>query len=97
MTRSIHRLAAEDLAQAVRFYQNEAGAGLARRFLNEFERVAQLLEQHPGLGTPTADGRRAHPLSDFPYSLIYRHEGLELRILVVRHQSRDPEHGAGRR
>lgn len=97
MIRSIHRLAAEDLAQAVRFYKSEAGAGLARRFLNEFERVAKLLEQHPGLGTPTADGRRAHPLSDFPYSLIYRHEGLELRILVVRHQSRDPEFGAGRR
>jgi len=32
MTRSIHRLAAEDLAQAVRFYQNEAGAGLALVF-----------------------------------------------------------------
>jgi len=54
MIRSIHRLAAEDLAQAVRFYKSEAGAGLARRFL-------------------------------------------KLRILVVRHQSRDPEYGAGRR
>ena len=97
MTRSIHRFAAEDLTDAVRFYKTEAGAGLARRFLAEFERVAKLLEQHPGLGTPTSDGRQSHPLTDFPYSIIYRPEGDVIRILVVRHQNRDPEYGEGRR
>lgn len=97
MSRSIHRLASEDLADAIRFYKTEAGAGLARRFLTEFERVARLLEQHPGIGTPTADGRKAHPLTDFPYSIIYRHGDFGLRILVLRHQSRDPDHGESRR
>ena len=97
MNRTIHRLASEDLAEAVRFYKSEAGAGLARRFLTEFERVAKLLEQYPGLGTPTADGRNVHPLTDFPYSVIYRREDSGLRILVVRHQSRDPEYGESRR
>ena len=97
MNRYIHRFASEDLAEAAQFYKREAGVGLARRFLNEFERVAKLLEQHPGLGTPTADGRKVHPLTDFPYSVIYRHEELALRILVVRHQSRDPEYGDSRR
>ncbi len=96
MTRSINRFAAEDLAQAVRFYKREAGVGLAKRFLSEFERVLGLLEQHPGLGTLTNDGRRTHPLTDFPYSVIYRSESDSLRILVVRHQSRNPEHGDGR-
>lgn len=97
MNRWLHRLASEDLATAVRFYRREAGAGLARRFLAEFERTAKLLEQHPGLGTPTAEGRRTHPLTDFPYSVIYKHDGTDLRILVVRHQSRDPTHGEHRR
>ena len=97
MNRSIHRFASEDLAEAVRFYKSEAGVGLARRFLNEFERVAKLIEQHPGIGTPTADGRRVHPRTDFPYSVIYRQEGVGLRILVVRHQSRDPDYGESRR
>ena len=96
MKRSIHRLASEDLAEAVRFYKSEAGSGLARRFLAEFERVAKLLELHPGLGTPTADGRSVHPLTDFPYSVIYRREESGLRILVVRHQSRDPVYGESR-
>ena len=97
MSRSIHRLAAEDLANAVRFYRSEAGIGVARRFIAEFERVAKLLELHPGLGTPTADDRQAHPLTDFPYSVVYQAIGSEIRILVVRHQSRDPSYGEGRR
>jgi plasmid stabilization system protein ParE len=97
VSRSIHRLAAADLADAVRFYKKEAGAGLARRFLGEFERLARLLERYPGLGTPTNDGRRAHPLTDFPYSVIYKAGDDGIRILVVRHQNRDPEYGEGRR
>ena len=96
MKRSINRFAADDLAEAVRFYKREAGVGLARRFLSEFERVVELLEQHPGLGQPTNDGRRMHPLTAFPYSVIYRSDEEVLRILVVRHQSRDPDIGAGR-
>ena len=97
MNRTIHRFASEDLAEAVRFYRTEAGTGLARRFLAEFERVARLLEQHPGLGTPTSDGRNVHQLTDFPSSVIYRREDTSLRILVVRHQSRDPDYGENRR
>jgi plasmid stabilization system protein ParE len=97
VTRSIHRSAAEDLAQATRFYKQEAGAGLARRFLAEFERIARLLEEYPELGTPTADQRRSFLLADFPYSVIYRRDSGGIRILVVRHQSRDPGFGEGRR
>lgn len=97
MTRSIHRFASEDLREAARFYKQEAGASLARRFMNEFERVTRLLEEFPGIGTPTGDGRQSFPLVDFPYTVIYRHEGAEIRILVVRHQSRDAEFGKSRR
>jgi plasmid stabilization system protein ParE len=97
VTCSIHRLASEDLREAARFYRQEAGAALARRFMNEFERVARLLEEFPGIGMPTGDGRQSFPLVDFPYTVIYRHDGTEIRILVVRHQSRDPEFGESRR
>jgi plasmid stabilization system protein ParE len=78
--RTINRFAADDLAEAVRFDKREAGVGLARRFLSEFERVVSLLEQHPGLGKPTNDGRRMHPLTAFPYSVIYRSEEDALRM-----------------
>lgn len=97
MTRSIHRFAARDLVEAARHYEAEAGAGLARRFLDEFERMAKLLEDFPGIGTPTSEGLQSFPLVGFPYMLIYRQEDGGIRILVVRHQSRDPEYGESRR
>lgn len=97
MRRSIHRLAEQDLTAAFEFYRQEAGVGVARRFVNEFERVANLLERLPGIGTPTANDRRAFPLTDFPYSIVYRSDEAGIRILVVRHQSRDPDYGEARR
>jgi hypothetical protein len=56
-----------------------------------------LLELHPGLGTPTNEGRQTHRLTDFPYAVIDRSEGDGIRMLVVRHQNRDAEHREGRR
>ncbi|MEW5885317.1 MAG: type II toxin-antitoxin system RelE/ParE family toxin [Pseudomonadota bacterium] len=93
MSRSIHRLAALDLEEAAQYYYRQGGAVLARRFLSEFERIATLLEQHPGLGSPSGDGRQVFALNDFPYSVVYRAEAAGIRILVVRHQRRHPAHG----
>jgi plasmid stabilization system protein ParE len=93
---SIHRLAEQDLREAADFYGREAGVGVALRFLDEFERVAELLESQPGIGTPMPDGRHAFPLVGFPYSVIYCHMADEIRILVVRHQRRDPGFGSSR-
>ena len=96
MTYSLHRGAEQDLTEAFRFYRREAGNGLARRFLDEFERVIKLLEEFPDIGKPTGEDRRSFPLTGFPYSVIYRHVNAEIRVLVARHQNRDPAHGAQR-
>lgn len=97
MTYSLHRGAELDLLEAARFYRREGGAKLANRFLTKFERMAKLLVEFPGLGTPADELRRIHPLHDFPYSVIYRDIGGHVRILVVRGFFRDPEHGESRR
>ncbi len=96
MTRTIHREAEVDLAEAARHYKSEAGVGVARRFLAEFERVARVLEGTPQLGTPSDSGRRSFPLAVFPYTIIYRPTDAGIRVLVVRHQRRDPDFGAER-
>lgn len=93
MSHSLHRGAEQDLTEAFRFYRREGGNGLANRFLNEFERVVALLEEFPEIGTPTSDDRRLFPFRGFPYSVIYRHLSSGIRVLVVRHQNRDPDHG----
>lgn len=66
MTRSIHRDADTDLITAFRYYKSEAGIAIARRVLDEFERVARLIEDNSGLGAQGGDGRRNHPLSVYP-------------------------------
>ncbi len=43
MTYSLHPGAEQDIADALDFYAKQAGPLVARRFLNEFERVATLL------------------------------------------------------
>ena len=96
MSYSFHRGAQQDLTDAFRFYKREAGNGVAERFLGEFERVVSRLQEFPEIGTPTNEQRRTYPLTGFPYSVTYRTIGTEVRILVVRHQSRDPVYGEGR-
>jgi plasmid stabilization system protein ParE len=94
---SLHRGAELDLLEVTRFYRQEGGSKLAGRFLDEFERVAELIVRFPGIGTPTDDLRRVHPLTGFPYSVIYREVSGRVRILVVRAHHRDPIHGESRR
>ncbi|MEO7338781.1 MAG: type II toxin-antitoxin system RelE/ParE family toxin [Caldimonas sp.] len=96
MSHTLHPDAAGDLTHAFRFYKSEAGNAVAARFIAEYERVLSLLESHPEFGTPTGEDRRAYPLRGFPYSVIYRSLDAGVRVLVVRHQSRDPIHGTDR-
>lgn len=97
MIYSLHAGAEQDIADALVFYKENAGLAVAERFLGEFERVAKLLVEYPGLGTPTRKGRRTFPLQVFPYSVVYRDVDGGLLILVVRHQRRKPSYGGGRR
>ena len=96
MTFSLHRGAELDLLEAARFYRHEGGPELASRFLDEFDRIASLLVEFPGLGTPVDEVRRVHRLQDFPYSVIYREDREGIRVLLVRSQYRDPAHGESR-
>jgi plasmid stabilization system protein ParE len=94
---TLHPGAASDLAQAARFCRQEGGRALAARFIDEFERVAALLAANPALGMTTEEERRWFPLHGFPYSVIYCPQRQGIHILVLRHQHRNPEHGAARR
>jgi len=55
---TLHRGAERDLEEAYRYYRAHASHRIALRLLDEFERVAELLVDNPGFGTPTGDDRR---------------------------------------
>jgi toxin ParE1/3/4 len=82
--------AEEELAQAAAFYLAQASFSVANAFVDEFERTASLIVEYPGLGTPTSRGRRLMPLRRFPFSLLYRVEGAEVKISAIAHQRRRP-------
>ena len=97
MTYSLHPGVEHDIANALDFYSEQAGPAVAECFLEEFERVARLLVENPGLGTPTTRERRTFPLKVFPYLVVYRKLESSIRILIVRHQHRKPSYAGGRR
>ena len=96
MTYSLHRLAEHDLDSAFQFYRETGSDKVAMRLLAEFERAAEKLDANPGLGTPTTAGRRIYPLRKFPYSILCKPVDSGVRILVARHQRREPAYGSER-
>ena len=96
MNYSLHTLAKNDVVDAQIHYEQQAGQPIAKRFMDELERVIQLLLQNPGFGTPIARERRIYPLKHFPYSLVYRVQDDHLYILIVRHQRQRPDYASKR-
>lgn len=90
MKYSFGSLAGDEINEAIAFYRARAGAAVALDFLAELERAAVLVAASPGLGKWTLGGRQIFPLRGFPYSLIHRDAGPEVRIIAVAHQRRRP-------
>ena len=63
---------------------------VAHAFLDEFARVAEIIETYPGLGTPEEEGYRIYPFTGFKYSLVYFAEQAGPLILAVAPQLREP-------
>ena len=98
MNYSLHPEALGDLRDAASFYNDRAGATLSQSFLAEFEQSIDKLLLHPSLGSPwRGRGRRRYLMKHFPYWLVYKLSGDEIRILAVAHESRRPGYWAGRR
>jgi plasmid stabilization system protein ParE len=86
-----------ELAEGRDFYQTQVGKGLAADFLEEYNRLINLLLRYPQFGTPLDNMTiRKQPMKRFPYNIIYRVNGEGLRILAVAHQSRKPKYWLSR-
>jgi plasmid stabilization system protein ParE len=93
---NLHPEAERDLFEAASFYEREGSPALAIRFVAEFKRMAALLAERPEIGSPRSRGRRGFAMSVFPYTLVYKVCGDEIKVLVVKHDSRRPGYGGGR-
>lgn len=92
----LHPDAEQDLQDAAAFYEREGSPALAAKFVAEFKLLTTLLIAHPDIGKPRANDRLGFPMKLFPYTVIYRANPNEIRILVIKHDSRRPGYGAKR-
>ena len=68
-------------------------AGLGFNFVTQFEETLQKIFNNPYYtATILKDARRA-TLKRFPYEIVHRinEQNVEVRIIAIIHQSRDPE------
>ena len=81
--------AREELMQATAHYQDQSN-DLAERFLADVAGAIDLLQQFPGIGPPITGNVRRLLLRTFPYQLVYRLEGDDIRVFAVAHLKRRP-------
>ena len=81
--------AEEEMTEASVFYES-ATSGLGADFLDEVQRVVNILREHPELGQSVGRGLRRALLHRFPFSLIYSLEVDTVVIVAVAHQRRRP-------
>lgn len=93
---TLHPAAEQDIQEAAAFYAREGTPIVAARFVAEFKRLAALLLEHPDIGSPRQDGRRGFAMSVFPYTVIYRANTEDIKILVVKHDRKRPGYGTKR-
>ena len=90
-------LAQDDADAAIDWYVGEGAYIAADDFANALEKAFELLSEHPYLGGQAPHHTRMLTLHSFPYSLIYRIQNNEIRIIAVAHHSRRPGYWVGRR
>jgi plasmid stabilization system protein ParE len=86
------RWSARALAQlsAAHAYLRQENPPAARNFLESVGKIIGLMREFPGIGVETDEpGIRMFPLVQFRYLIFYQIRGEELRILRVRHASRN--------
>ena len=86
-----HPDAEMELMEAAQVYESGV-PGLGERFLTEMDEAIRGIEEAPHRWPILEDEIRRRTLLRFPYSIYYRVEGSELRILVIKHHSRHPDY-----
>ena len=81
--------AGDEVVQATAYYLDQSST-VADEYLADIADATDLLLRFPHAGSPVAGKARRLILKTFPYQLIYRVEGEEIRIYAVAHLKRKP-------
>ena len=90
MSYTLHPEAEAELMERAAYLSEKVTPRVANAFLDEFARVADIVELNPDLGTPEAGGLRSFPSLKFKFSLIYFDTESGPLILAVAPHKREP-------
>jgi plasmid stabilization system protein ParE len=87
-----------DLLEIMEYYDESGGTDLAAAFYEEFREYAKLAATRPYAFVKYVRDFRKVSLNRFPYHLLFRVvDKSSIRILVVKHNRRDPLFGLDRK
>jgi plasmid stabilization system protein ParE len=90
-----HPLVGAEVLEALRYY-SKVSTHLADEFNDELKSVINRAVENPNRFHSVERGFRRANLLRFPYHVIYEVHPSSLRVMVVRHNKRDPEYGLDR-
>lgn len=89
MTVRVLTPAREEFSEAAAFYESEA-VGLGAEFIDEFERVVDLIASNPEIGLQYQAGTRRKLLRRFPFQIVYEIHLDHLLVVAVAHHRKLP-------
>jgi plasmid stabilization system protein ParE len=81
--------AEEEMIEASEFYEARS-EGLGFEYLDDVQRIIDLVREHPKIGQSISGGFRRAVLQRFPFFIIYSEERAEIVIVAVAHAKRRP-------
>ena len=91
------RLVQRDMREILRYYQEEASGQIADRFFQTFVRFVERAAGNPTQSHTITPILRRADLPDFPYHFLYKPTTAGIRVLVLRHNKRNPTYGLKRK
>lgn len=89
MTIKFHSEARKEFFEAADYYEEQV-VGLGDDFIDEVEKVLDVIEQQPRSGTKITKTERRFLVSRFPYGVIYSIEADQIVIFAVMNLKRKP-------
>ena len=89
MTIKFHSEARKEFFEAADYYEEQV-VGLGDVFIDEVEKVLDVIEQQPASGTKITKTERRFLVSRFPYGMIYSVEEDQITIFAVMNLKRKP-------
>ena len=93
-----HRHAIEDVYDAICYYREQAGTGVAENFAIEIDEAYARLKQHPNIGSPRLaidldiEGLKSWALKRFPHQIFYEIQDDRVELWRILHPRRDITH-----